>query len=480
VAWLTKQVFGSKSEKMDPNQGTLELEGELGKPEAPSDVQEDVLEEPKSNVKRTRRTKAELYNFDKLPKVVVGEVIPEEVQANPEAYERISEDYHDELDAMPGRVRIARTVIPKFRKKEDKQKAPVQAPAPECAIPGTMITPALAVQLLLDKHCDHLTHYRIAQRLQREFGLEIRDKTLNKWVHLTAELLKPIAHAIRDELHSCHTLQIDETPIKYLDTSKRQAQSGYLWVMRNPDGGACYYNWAQERSNEALQATLGYDQETNTLAFKGTIQCDGYKVYDSIQKSFKGLKLGGCLAHIRRYFIKDESLKVIPWVATLLRDIQDLYTIERELKDAPPDKILKSRISRSKPITDKILLVLQEQQTQYRPSSNIGEAICYALGQWPSFIEYLQNPTLAIDNNGVERAIRPTKIGAKNFLFMGSPTAGTNNAVLYTLIENCKAMGLNPRVYLEHAIKSIRSTEPKQLTPSACRHLLDESQELVA
>lgn len=393
---------------------------------------------------------------------------------NPEDYVRISEDYHDELDLVPGRVQVSRTVIPKFRKKDAKQKAPVQAPAPECAIPGTMITASLAVQLLLDKHCDHLTHYRIAQRMKREFGIDVSDKTINQWVHLTAKHLKPIAEAIREELYACSALQIDETPIKYLEKGAGKAQQGYLWVMRDPEEGACYYHWATGRGNNALKDTLGYDAETQTLAFRGTIQCDGYSSYISLQKEFNGLKLGGCLAHIRRYFIKDGSLAKTPWVKALLRRIQELYQIERELKGAPPDEVLRVRQERAKPITTEIKSVLQDQLGKHRPSSSAGKALAYALGQWPSFLEYLNDSKLDIDNNGVERTIRPTKIGAKNFLFFGTPEAGTNNAVLYTLIENCKTIGLNPRVYLEHVIKSIRDNSASKLTPKAFQNNLNE------
>ena len=408
--------------------------------------------------------------------MIVDEVIPAEVQENPDAYERIGEDYHDELDYVPGGVQVARTVMPKFRKKEEKHRPPVQAPAPQCDIPGTMITAALAVQIVLDKHCDFLTHYRIAARMKREFGIDVSDRTINQWAHLTAKHLQPIAEAICEELHACDVLQIDETPINYLAPGAGKAQKGYLWVMRDPETAACYYHWETGRGNEALKNTLGYDPETNTLGFTGTIQCDGYSVYKSIQKEFSELKLAGCLAHIRRYFVKDPTLAAEAWAAQVLKLIQDLYSIERELKDknAPPDEVLRVRRERAKPITDELKRILQEQLGKHRPSSSAGKALTYALGQWESFLEYLEDPKIEIDNNGVERTIRPTKIGAKNHLFFGSAEAGVNNAVLYTLIENCKSIGLNPRVYIEHSIKAIRTNEPAKITPKAFQDSLVE------
>ena len=483
MAWLEQQLFGSKSEKIDPNQLSL-LDDEAGKQD-PLPVEEpSEQEEVKSSERRKRRTKAEIYNLEKLLKVVVAELIPEEVQANPDAYEKFGEDYHDELDYVAGSVRVARTIIPKFKLKEDQKSAPQQCPAPESDVPGTMLTAAMATQFVLDKHCDHLTHFRIAQRLKREFGIDVNDSTINNWVHLTADYLKPIAEAIGEELRASPVLQLDETPIKYLAKGVQQAMNGFMWVMRDPENKACYYHWEQRRNLEALKNTLGYDATTNTLSFQGIIQCDGYKVYDALRAGLSGIELAGCLAHIRRKFVDDPDLKHLPWVREVLRLIQKLYQIERELKkaNAPPGKVKEVRQKHAKPIIKELHTLLKTQEkAMLRRQSSESKAVAYALRQWPCFIRYLEDGRIEIDNNGVERAIRPTKLNLKNCLFFGSLEAGENNAVLYTLIENCKAIGLNPRVYLEAAIKGRKKNcPPVELTPHSMQnHLFDELKAIV-
>jgi len=55
---------------------------------------------------------------------------------------------------------------------------------------------------------------------------------------------------------------------------------------------------------------------------------------------------------------------------------------------------------------------------------------------------------LEIDNNLIENGIRPTKLGAKNWLFMGSEQAGQTNAIWYSLIESCRRRQLDPWAYL--------------------------------
>jgi hypothetical protein len=66
--------------------------------------------------------------------------------------------------------------------------------------------------------------------------------------------------------------------------------------------------------------------------------------------------------------------------------------------------------------------------------------------------------------------IRPTKLGMKNWMFFGSVEAGTNNALIYTLLANCRAQNLDPENYLVEVIKRLpHDATPEQaaaLTPA--------------
>lgn len=48
--------------------------------------------------------------------------------------------------------------------------------------------------------------------------------------------------------------------------------------------------------------------------------------------------------------------------------------------------------------------------------------------------------------------IRPTKLDAKNWLFIGCSEAGQKTAILYTIVENCWRLGIGTRVYLEDVL----------------------------
>lgn len=485
IDYLTKQQYGAKSEKLDPNQLEL-LEGAgLGKSEPLPDALEDAQEEANSKSEKhhpkPRRSKEDLYPKN-LRVEVVEERTPQEVLDHPEDYEKIGVREHDLLHHQRAELYWKRTLTGIYKKKSDRNLPPLNCSAPVPPIMGAKITPELGAHLVVAKYCDHLPHYRQSAIWEREQEIILGRKTINRWTQAVAESVSKIYEAIGRELRIASVLQVDETPIRYLKPGNGKSKQGYLWVMRNPVTGTVYYNWETTRSKDGLKRTLGWDEQTNTLDYRGTIQCDGYKAYLSLVKEFLGIQLGSCLAHIRRKFLKDESFQNTPWGAAFIVDIQALYKIERRLKsaNAPPDERRRVRQQQAKPIAQKLYQTLIVQKPKHRPKSAIGEAISYALAEWEGFERYLEDGKLDIDNNGVENAIRPTKLGAKNYLFFGSAEAGEYNAVLYTLLENCKVLGINPRAYLEYVILALQTTPPEELTPSKLLPILQSDSPLVA
>ena len=469
IAGLQQRLFGSSSEKLDPAQLQLMFdELVLGKP-APSPDQSDgtpsAPEGEKSSAARTRRTKAD--RFPKNLKVVIEKVIiPEDVEKNPDLYDEIGEEPHDELDVIKPQMIWRRTIRKKFVLKSDKSRPPVIAPAPLPSIPGTLCAPALAAQIIVDKIEDHQPLYRQSNRFRRRFDIDLGRQTLNSWFHTTAAHLHPLGPAMKAEVLATSDLQIDETPIDYLSPGHGSTKEGRLWVYRNPVTGTCYFDWRKGRGTDCLLDFLGYDKETGTLGFAGTIQCDGFSAYESLVKRFAGIRLAGCLAHIRRKFVevKDGSPEVL---IPILLFIQKIYFIEKQARwtAAPATCRELIRRSRSRPIADQLHQFLLSHRKAHLPQGDLGGAITYALNQWDKFILCLEQGVLDIDNNSVENLIRPTKLGMRNWMFFGSLEAGANNALFYTLLANCRVHGLNPEMYLTEVIKRLpHNATPEQAT----------------
>ena len=119
-------------------------------------------------------------------------------------------------------------------------------------------------------------------------------------------------------------------------------------------------------------------------------------------------------------------------------------------------------------VVERFHRALIKLQPRYLPQSPMGQAIGYALNQWPSLERFLEHGEVEIDNNLVENAIWPTAIGKKNWLFFGSEEAGQRSAVLYTLIANCRLHGVEPYTYLKDVLERLPKATNQtvaQLTP---------------
>ena len=97
--------------------------------------------------------------------------------------------------------------------------------------------------------------------------------------------------------------------------------------------------------------------------------------------------------------------------------------------------------------------------------TKIAEAIDYSLNAWKALTLHLDDGAVPIDNNLIERQIKPWKLGAKNWLFAGSALAGQRAAVVMSLVQSAKLNGLDPWAYLRDVLVRIH-THPN--------HRLDE------
>ena len=460
---LVRRVFGSSSEKLDVAQ--LQLLLEANQSIAPAPAQPAELPPAQTPVTRPQR-KARVPRLpDNLP--VIEEVIdPEPVKAQPEQWRCIGQEVSEQLDYEPGRFLRRRVVRRKYVHRSDLDRAPIVAPLPPTLQERCIGTAALLAYILVSKYCDHLPLYRLEQIFQRRHGVNLPRQTLARWVELAADWLKPIYEHIQTGVMAGGYVQLDETPINYLEPGAGRALQGYLWTGSRP-GGDVFFQWHTSRAATCLDTIVPVD-------FAGTVQCDGYAAYRAFAKGrAKPIKLAGCWAHVRRKFY--EASQTAPRTAGwILRHIQNLYRIESQLREGHAGPALRAalRASQSRLIVQRLKRALERLQAgkRFLPQSSMGAAIEYSLAQMPGLEVYLENGRIEIDNNLVENAIRPTALGKKNWLFFGEAGAGERSAILYTVIESCRRRGLDPYAYLKDVLSRLPQMTNRQIpevTPQA-------------
>jgi transposase len=456
---LARRFFGKKSEQLDAAQLELLLSGLA---EGSVTLNEEAAEPPASPASHRSRTGTRRVRTPENLEVVREVIEPELVAAAPDQYKRIGAEVSRRLDYQPGKFFWQETVRPKYVRADQRQLAPVIAPAPAQVADHSLAAPGLLAQLLVGKYCDHLPFYRQEQIFWRRHGVFIARQQMVQWTGQSVRLLSGITDCLKQQLQESPYAQLDETPVRYQDPNlPGRCGQGYLWTGLVP-GQCVVYEWHPSRAAKCLDSLLGAD-------FAGKLQCDGYSAYPAFAKGKADLQLFGCWAHARRNFFeaKEQAPRIAGWV---LNQIGLLYRWERQLRDTRAGPVMRQvfRASHHRMVVERLHRALNKLQPRYLPQSLMGQAIGYALNQWPVLERFLEHGEVEIDNNLVENAIRPTALGKKNWLFFGSKEAGQRSAVIYTLVENCRMHGVEPYTYLKDVLERLPRTtnrEVAQLTP---------------
>lgn len=454
VQFLMQRLFGRKTEKINPAQ--LELLLGLVAAAAAPDGRDD---EPPPSPSHPRRRREQPERLPEDLPVEEQIVDPEPVRQDPSAYQCIGQEVTEELDVVPTRYFRRRIVRRKFVSKADRTRPPLIAPLAPRLIEGGYASAGLVTDIVLKKYVDHLPLNRQEQILRTRHGISLSRQTMSDWMRIAADWLKPIYRHIREDLRQRAYLQVDETPVRYGRREGGGSGQGYFWLYHHP-GGEVLYEWHTSRAAHCLDEML--------KEFRGTLQCDGYSAYGRFVKEREGIRLAGCWAHARRKFhdAREECPTQAGWV---LNQIGCLYRVERAVRGAGPALRQAVRGASSAMVLARLHKMLRLKLTQHRPTSAMGKAITYTLALWTQLLRYLDDGRLEIDNNLVENAVRPTALGKKNWLFIGHPEAGERSAILYTLLENCKRLGINPRDYLYDVLSRLPAMTNQQtasLTPA--------------
>jgi len=151
--------------------------------------------------------------------------------------------------------------------------------------------------------------------------------------------------------------------------------------------------------------------------------------------------------------------------------MRTLYAVEKEILDEElvGEAVVFRRQARAGPILRAFGAWLEIEQHSALPKSPFGQAVSYALNQWPTLGRYLNDARFTIDNNVAERAVRPLAVGRKNWLFVGGDGGLPSAAVLMSLCASAKRHALNPWAYLTDVLTQL-AAKPADVT-----HLLPDA-----
>jgi transposase len=419
IAELLKRIYGARSEKIDSGQLLLDLLRDGQKKPDAADVQDAPAAEPgekKTGKKKPRRQK--LRDSLKALPTVTTEIIPREVLDTPGAYRRIGQEESERLEVSPAAFTRHVTVRPTYVKKGDPGSVPTTAPLPVPLLEGSVLSASLGAHLLTEKFCYHQPFWRQEWKLRATHGIELTRNLMCHWHNHLADQLLPIYHLIAANMRGSDYLKVDETPIKYLDPGTGKTSTGQFWVYHHADHGPLY-DWHTSRANTCLERILlGGVGDT---PFAGYLQSDGLRAYTTFIARQPGNTITpvSCLAHIRRKFVeaKGDHPKITAWI---LYQISKIYAHESELREkraGPGERkqaregTTRRRYEHLKKLTDHLA-----NRRDITPASRLGKALGYARAQLPHLEPCFADGQIEFDNNHTENAVRPTKLGMKNWM----------------------------------------------------------------
>ena len=447
VQALLQQYFGRSSEKLDPKQLHLALEAA----QADTALEEEVSPVPAKPRAPSDRRARRLEDLPVLERVYLDVSAEEKIGPDGTPLVKIREEITDLVDYRPGCL-FRRQIIRPVYASPAHATAPRIAPLPPRVVPSGQVGSGLVAHVVISKFCDHLPIHRQEQMLSR-LGPTFTRQAMGQWVSQATLLLQSVHFRLRQDALGSRYIQMDETPVSVLDPERAgRARDAWLWAVHAPELKIVVFEFHKNRSHAPPKQLLE--------RFQGVLQTDGFSSYDTALKALPGHQIirAACMAHARRGFmdaLQNGDDRATPFLVYF----GQLYKIEAEARDLDTATRAVCRVERSVPVLLQLHLRLRAATNDpaILPQSDLAKAVHYCLARWAELGLFAEPAYghLQIDNNPIERQIRPTKLGLRNWLFIGHPDAGDNPAVIYSIIGTCKLNKINPWAYLNWALPAL-------------------------
>jgi transposase len=437
-----RYVFGPRRERLieAPGQGHLfemDTVGDVAVPFEPPAPAPGAASRPR----RSRRP-----DYDQLPQVRINHDVPEAEKVCShcgEAKARIGEDEARVLEFIPARFEVHVHVLPKYACSHcrDGVTAPETPPRP---LSGCIAGAGVLAEVIVSKFAEHIPLYRL-EDISTRFGLHLSRSTLCDWVGGVADLLKPLYELEKDLVRTGPVIWTDDTHVTVLGGDTPGSHRGQFWVYI---GSAAVpydvYDFTENRKRDGPAQFLAN--------YAGYLQADAFSGYDGIYAGPDGrVREVACWAHARRKFLEARSSS--PAEASLILEmIRRLYEVEDRARPLDDDARRALRQADAVPVLGRLGEELDRLSSRLLPKSALAQAVTYALNQWKALCRYTEDGRLTIDNNVSERRLRAQAIGRKNWMFLGSASAGPRAAVLCTIIAGAKRHRLEPWAYVRDVI----------------------------
>ena len=352
----------------------------------------------------------------------------------------------DDCEVLEVEVRAYRRLIRRRRYRRtchcEEVAGIVTAAAPGRLIARGKFGVSVWVSVLLDKFLYGRPSYRLVQDLADQ-GLSLSMGSLTGGLHAIAPLFAPLDEALLGKLRGERHWHADETRWEvFVEIEGKSGHRWYLWVFQSRS--VAYYKLDMSRSAAVPSAVLAGVKG-------GCISCDRHGAYKKFARLHPGFTLSYCWAHQRRDLLTlaNDYPELAPWALAWVQRIGDLFALHAQRREASCAGGKRVRL-------DRYLRASVQQMADQREAALADPTLPAPAAKvlnsmrehWAGLTAFLKQPTLPLDNNAAERALRPAVVGRKNFYGSGSQWSGELAATMFSVLMTMRRWQINPRTWL--------------------------------
>jgi transposase len=313
------------------------------------------------------------------------------------------------------------------------------------------------VAIVLAKYGAKLPFYRLAQ-MQESCGVPVSESVMFERSEQVADQVLPVYLALKKEAANGEVIHTDDTAVKILSCLKedeegrdeRRATNTSGMVVKTGDGHLiALYASGRRHAGENLDQLLdGRDAELGPPIQMG----------DAAAVNWKGKHRrieAKCWAHARRKFIEIEESFPAACIV-VLEAIGKIYHYEAETVKMSDEERLAYHQGRSGPVIAELYEWIEEQfeRRLVEPNSSLGQALRYLQRHRKELTRFLLLAKIPLDNNLVERALKPVVLMRKNSMFYKTEHGASISDLLMSVIESCRLNEVNAWDYLLTLVSS--------------------------
>ena len=326
----------------------------------------------------------------------------------------------------------------------------VSAPPAPRLFAGTSFGTSVWARLLFERYACFRPLRRVAAWLSDQ-GLAVSAGTLGDGAHRFTPLFEPVAGAILARQNEAAVRHGDETTWR-VQSLREQGRSSRAWLWTSVSSDAVYFHVDPSRSAEVAMKLFGAAGRHTVLV------CDRYAAYKKLARIPGGLvTLAWCWSHVRRDYIHcaagEEQLT--PWCERWIGRIALLYRLneERLTRYDPGAERQNAAFARAQ---GKLKNAIESQFAQalrelaaLPAQAREGKALRSLLNHREGLSVFLERPSVPMDNNQAERALRGPVIGRRLSFGSVSEAGARLTAMMYSVLGTLSSNGIDPLRWLE-------------------------------